>query len=161
MALQDIVAMGEFEDSDSVAELLRMAAEDARKLDRGRYEPASGEWHMPGTEKCFVCDAGAVVAIRYGYAPNEAVTDPSQVSDYAETRLQAINSARAGSFAEAYEYLGQDPRSQHVESWLSEKPMLMPSHPSFNGWDEFEKHLDSLQSVADVLDRFESDVGIH
>lgn len=154
-------AVAAFESSDSVAALVRMAVEDAGKLDREIYLPSGGDWHKPGCSSCLVCDAGAVIAARYGLARRESVWDPSAFGSPADVRLLAIDAVRVGNYTDAYDFMDQPERAGRVYGWMVEHGHRPPAQTDFVGWEPFEQHLRSLSRVADALDQFESEVSLH
>ena len=63
-----------------LSDLIEMAIQDARSLDRSAYEPNAREWHLPTNGICMVCLTGAMIAQTMGEDP-ETDTEPK---DYYE-----------------------------------------------------------------------------
>ena len=142
----------------SLAELIRVAVRDARQLDKAMYYPTASVWHDPDapTEehqpapRCRVCDAGAVMAGTLGGKPNDERA-PSDYNNRTGRALLALNHAREGDWEGAYLQLRQYERAHGVKHQLQPRPV----DTSYQGWSQFESHLDSMEPCADALERFE------
>ena len=155
-----------------------MAVADGRALDRAMYQPSAGQWHRanegtyleaedlcgceqcandranPIAPSCSVCLAGAVMA---GALAVDFTTDFSPgKSNFPNTEnaLRALDSVRCGDFYYAYSQLnlkeryGVTFRRQFLD-WGK------PENRNFGSWDEFEPHLDSVETFAVKLQEFE------
>ena len=131
---------------DKLSELIELAVNDARKLDRNKYVPYFGEYHevdlIAEPKICYICDAGAVIAgtlqadphvhvAAYDYTPNVG------------NKLKALDLARTGHYRQALAYLGMTdvgiltvPRSRYF---------------AYRNWEEFDKHLLQMKDVAQQL----------
>ena len=149
--------------NDSLADLVRAAIDDARKLDRRIYIPDSDYWHQPSrTEdrenvpdgKCFICLAGARIAGGMGIAPGKEYFPVTDADDDDYDRLRALDSARTGQWAEAYYHLSQPGREGAIRDALVNIPKPVDAH--FWQWEEFDRHLESLEQIAGTLEAFEA-----
>lgn len=81
--------------------LLRLAVKDAKKIAQKKgYQLDMANWHHPFLGKCYVCMAGAVIAIDLGAKPTNDV-DPYNFPPAVKEALQAIDSMRCGDFEDA------------------------------------------------------------
>ncbi len=135
--------------------LLAAAIDDARRLDRDCYRPASFRWHCPVEEgPCEVCLAGSVIARTYRSSRSLAML-PSMFSFPIYRKLYALENMRCGEWLNAYLTLYETPAPLAIEDRLLLLPM--PAHSEFDNWPEFDAHLDSLEPVVGELREIELD----
>ena len=133
---------------DTLAGLAEAAITDALALDPEIYRPKSQQWHNPNTEGCVVCLAGCIIA-RTLHAPVSRIRFPSYYPLQTENKLIALDAMRCGYWNRAFCFLyGRDPDFE-ISERLSSLPR--PAHVNFNGWDQFELHLASLESILPEL----------
>ena len=137
----------------SLAGLDQAAIDDAFALDRDIYFPKSRQWHSPNTEGCVVCLAGCLIA-RTLEAPVSRIRFPSYYPVEIGNRLVALDAMRCGHWNRAYYVLYGRDAVVEIGKRLSSLPR--PSHVNFNGWDEFELHLASLESILPELREIEA-----
>ena len=128
------------------SELLQLAIDDARRLDRINYIPDSSSWHRPlqkNPEICRVCLAGAVMAGTLKVSP-----DRSAAPDYVHEpghyhALVALDVMRRGLWNEAFNQLG-------IVAALPEG-LVTPRYTLFCTWEQFDVHLEDQQCNVEVL----------
>lgn len=141
--------------TDSLADLIRAAVEDARRLNRGRYFPQADVWHSPSTEgTCHICVAGAAIAGRLD-APMRHYSPDDFTDDDISGALHALDNAREGRWGDAYDALAQPRRARAMWDGAEEN-MAMLEDGEFQGWEAFDSHLECLEQAANALDDFES-----
>ena len=142
--------------------LLRVAIDDARNLDRIKYQPEYSRWHEPlGTDRCAVCLAGAVIAGSMGLSPS-VFCDPLEFERPVYRKLQALNEMRTGYFCLAWRVLhevGFQPVPEAVIEAFDSVPT--PNAADFVDWDEFDIHLESLEAIIPALRAVEEKVEPH
>ncbi|MCY4431131.1 MAG: hypothetical protein OXC11_12170 [Rhodospirillales bacterium] len=147
-----------------LSELVTLAVNDARGLDRTVYVPRYNEWHgrryvFDGDDhrliqeaKCAVCLAGAVIAGRELAGIQQTIC-PSDVADsYGDyrlyRRLMALDSVRLGNFYAAAQQM-IDSRNEPIalDCRLAEALRAIDAPPAatFDTWSEFEQHLTDLE----------------
>ena len=137
----------------ALAGLGKAAIDDAFALDREIYFPRSRQWHNPNTEGCVVCLAGCIIA-RTLVAPVSRIRFPSYYPVEIENKLVALDAMRCGRWNRACHVLyGREPVVE-IRERLSSLPR--PAHVNFNGWDEFDLHLASLESILPALREIEA-----
>ena len=143
---------------DTLSGLLEAAIAAARALDRRLYLPNHNEWHKSSFKDdrsivCEVCLAGSVVAQTLLISPGLTIS-PSDFQSSVCVKLSAINNMRCGMWDAAYELLYDDNPSIATKNLLQAIPR--PLHPTFDGWAEFESHLDSLEKTLPALREIDS-----
>ncbi|MCY4431132.1 MAG: hypothetical protein OXC11_12175 [Rhodospirillales bacterium] len=151
-------------DVERLSELVKLAVDDARKLDRDAYWPDAGRWHEPKPKDrtynemvCHVCLGGAVIAGR-GLADDYEDVTPGMVAakgsrgdmarnDSIYNRLVALDSVRQGLYHSAARWMQED-TSIALDSRLDNalNRIREPRHAKFRNWDEFGRFLDDLES---------------
>ena len=145
---------------DKLSELIRVAAADARGLSRDVYHPHYLSWHSPilaeddtfmdrvsrlPTARCQVCFAGSLLAGLESVKPDE-LWMPGRTSISFAAKMHALDWARNGSFMRAVECLG----------YMADDDMNarypMPCDIEFEGWDEFDRFLDSIVAISYLLE---------
>ena len=140
---------------DTLSGLLAAAIDDARRLDRDGYRPASFRWHCPVEEgPCEVCLAGSVIARTYRSSRSLDIL-PSMFSFAIYRKLCAIDNMRRGKWLNAYLTLYETPAPLAIEDRLLGLPR--PTHVDFKGWLQFNAHLDSLEPIMYELRAIELD----
>ena len=133
----------------TMAGLLTTAIEDARSLDRSIYFPNYDDWHDPSESKyCMVCLAGCIIAGQLQVQPSDRITSMSFDQD-TESLLDALDNMRCGSWSDAFVLIhGFNPPFTIIDRLHA---LPTPLYSQFYDWDEFERHLDSLQSTLPDL----------
>ena len=140
----------------TMADLLRQAIADARALSRDDYTPDYETWHhVPrdtaygDDDTCHMCLGGAMIAGTLGVEGGEHV-DPGDIADERWSRaLVALDSIRKGDYLKAHMYFYN---SLHNPGGQVLSGIPEPSAQRFLGWPQFERHLRSLEAVADALE---------
>ena len=140
---------------DTMSGLLETAINDARRLDPNSYRPRSSEWHTATEEgPCEICLAGSLIAGTFNSSPNTNMK-PWMFSAETEVKLEALDAMRRGSWLQAFLSLYDRRPARAIQERLCFLPL--PSCIDFNGWDEFNAHLDSLESIIPDLREIEAD----
>lgn len=130
--------------------LLEAAINDARSLDRATYYPFSREWHNAyrRSARCKICLAGCIIAGSLNIAPDINV-DSSSFDHQTESLLDALDQMRYGIWSKAHRLIYGDIASNDLRDYLYALPQ--PSRSNFDGWDDFDVHLASLESFLPRL----------
>lgn len=145
---------------EKLSDLIDLAIEDARSLNRTVYQPNYTVWHMAEPEYCNVCLAGAMLAGTLG-EPSDMTTAPEHYSDDWNNALVALDSVRNGLYFEALIDLGveddgyadaaQVPNDVEDARLAFNSALPQPVEEDFHSWEQFDQHLASLEAVADAL----------
>ena len=138
---------------DTMNRLLTVAIEDARKLPPELYEPQSLRWHsLTPYDLCQVCLAGAVIAGTLK-TPRDRTVYPQQLLGDATRKLESLDFIRRGEWLRAFKcfYL----RWPKIAAGRLLHHLPSPSDTHFDGWDEFNRHLDSLEAIVPKLREIE------
>ena len=139
----------------TLCSLLETAIADARRLDRTQYKPRYGDWHNPNSQGvCEVCLAGSYLAGSLGCSSKSRLA-PWNFSCSTQRTLETLNSMRCGAWQEAYRMFYQRNPSFELAMRLVRLPV--PFKADFIGWQEFEAHLLSLESIIPKLRLIESE----
>ena len=152
---------------ETLSGLIRLAIDDARTLRQSQYHPHWSVWHQRGDHSnappsslekrmCNVCLAGAVIAGTLS-ADKEKKREPANFSKYGKTSqwergLRALDFVRRGtpgyyeSAISMFLGRGNPPRG------FKSHDIPGTEYPDFVGWDQFEKHCESLHAVADAFE---------
>ena len=136
---------------NKLSELIMVAVEDARKLDRKTYWPHFASYHVahPKHGGCAVCDAGAVMAGTLGLDPTTTAM-PVDFHDSVERKLLALDLARQGGYSAAIELImDRDCEKGHED--LNEEDFEDSPYQDYEDWDEFECHLQHMEDIARQL----------
>ena len=133
---------------ETLSGLLTSAINDARQLDRSRYLPSARQWHVHQENQCQVCLSGAVMAASLEADPLIELV-PSDFPHNAMHKLYALNRIRCGNWIDAWVFLHGSPPSLLIRNRLSDLPSPRFSH--FDGWDQFDAHLLSLELFVPQL----------
>lgn len=139
---------------DTMSGMLAVAVKDARKLPRALYEPQSMRWHsFTPHNTCQVCLAGAVIAGTLK-TPRDRTVYPQQLAGDATRKLESLDYIRRGEWLMAFKcfYL----RWPKIPAGRLLHHLPTPSDTHFNGWDEFSRHLDSLEAAIPELREIEA-----
>ena len=147
---------------ERLSELVKLAVDDARKLDPDAYFPNAAKWHEPMGQgegngvRCHVCLGGAVIAGR-GLADDFEDVTPGMVAakesrgdmtrnDAIYNRLVALDSVRQGLYHSAARWFQPAP-SIALDSRLGDalNRIQPPQHRDFRGWDPLGLFLDDLE----------------
>ena len=131
-----------------LSDLIEMAIQDARSLDRDIYEPNAREWHLPTNGICMVCLTGAMIAQTMGEDP-ETDTEPKDYYEEGWTEaLYALNEARSGEYGYALIVMGMK-LPEPAEDFRWRYPQ--PRNQDFRTWEELDDHMASLEDVIRAL----------
>ena len=134
---------------DTMNGLLVTALNDARSLDRYRYMPNWEQWHNSTIRSsCEVCLAGSIIARSFRMPPENDI-HPVLFSDLTFQKLEAVESMRSGDWWHAFVCVYDGPPNDAAEKLILS--LDAPRKGDFSGWDEFETHLESLQSFIPKL----------
>ena len=138
---------------DTMACLLETAITDARALDRKVYTPHYDKWHQPYFEgRCFVCLAGSFIARTLEIHHTDRATARTfdrRTSDL----LDAIDHMRHGRWNFAFQLVYRQAAPNNLYEQLMKIPA--PEHSNFFGWDQFDKHLASLDEIIPQLQQID------
>ena len=139
---------------NTLSELLATAIADARRLDRNQYQPRYRNWHFPNSQGfCEICLGGSFVAGSLGCSPAKEAS-PWDFPRKTHAKIEALNAMRSGAWIEAYRLFYQRNPTEVVAFRLVRLPV--PARPHFLGWEEFDVHLKSLESLIPKLREIES-----
>ena len=146
---ENAVLLEQFKLPDMMAGLLETAINDARGLDRYRYMPDSDHWYNTSNRSsCEVCLSGSVIARSFRIPPNRDCV-PHMFSELTMRKLEALDSMRSGHWWHAFVCVYDHFPNRFVESQIL--ALKVPQQSDFQGWDEFETHLSSLQDFLPQL----------
>ena len=130
--------------------LMKAAIDDARTLDRTTYYPFSREWHNAyhRSSRCKVCLAGCIIAGSLNIDPQVSV-DSASFDKRTESLLDALDQMRYGIWSKAHRLIYGDVASNDLRDYLYALPQ--PARSNFNGWDDFDVHLASLENFLPRL----------
>ena len=138
---------------DTLSGLLATAIDDARQLDRTLYHPRSGEWHTAWEHRpCQVCLAGSVIAGSLGASHHQTLY-PNSFRGPIRNRLESLDYMRHGKWILAFKALYQRHPNLSTARRLNRLPR--PDNKNFNGCQEFDSHLDSLEAIFPDLQQIE------
>ena len=148
----------EFAQLNRPSELIRVAVTDARSLDRSKYSPNAVKYHSPSEKYgCCICDAGAVMAGTLNASFMDIKT-PYRYPREIQRRLSAINQLRIGNLAGALLVLNVGRSLRYLNSLrddgkrVSSEISFKPSDAWFSDWKGMDRHLDSMEKYADLLE---------
>ena len=134
-----------------LSDLIEMAVEHARSLDRDAYRPNAREWHRaePHTGTCMVCLSGAMIAGAIGEDPMRDAEPSDYHREWKWTKaLYALDETRRGDYGHALIFLGMTPPVPPGDfRWRYPQPDAQ----EFQTWEEFDVHLASLEEAALAL----------
>lgn len=129
--------------------LLEAAIKDARAIDRSRYMPFSEEWHNAlNSSVCEVCLAGSLIAQTLRI-PFDLDFAPFMFSETTMRKLEAVDSMRCGFWRRVFDLLYATAPSKTISDKL--EALGMPDNADFYGWGEFDRLLNSLESLVPRL----------
>ena len=142
---------------EKLSDLIRLAIADGRKLHQERsdnYYPNHGVFHRFMSHReddyfkeepfgvCHICLAGGVMAgtlqVPFG------TMSPRNMSPEWYKALIALDYVRTGAYRMALNAFYTLDRHYDLATWTRAEPV----NPTFQGWDQFLDHLDSLEAVA-------------
>ena len=134
-------------------QMLALAVADARRIDRNDYLPSFGDWHTPKDNGlCAICLAGSVLAGTLEVSPHcQAI--PFLRNNAYFRKLQALDSSRCGEWLDAFHFMHRKWPSGITRSRL--QSLAAPSHPLFQGWKQFDAHLDSIETFVPLIREIE------
>ena len=142
---------------NTLSETLALAINDARQLDRTLYHPHCRFWHGYNTDfrdRCVVCLAGSIISQSFKTDRN-ICTSPSDYPIEINRKLSAINLCRIGDFLSAFQTFYNRVPAQD-EQWDRLNRLAVPRHYDFIGWEQFDAHLDSIESIIPLLREIEN-----
>ena len=129
--------------SYTLSGLLNMGITAMQGLDRAVYRPEWDVYHLAQDEKCYVCFAGAVLALEH--EPDQTVFGCEQ-DEPLNIVISVLNSLRQGRVDEAVRFLGNDERA--IPDHLFEVEV---KNAYFEGWNEADLFLDEMEWLRDEL----------
>jgi hypothetical protein len=130
---------------EKASALLRIAVEDARKLQKTKgFKLNMRDWVAPKGKACEVCMAGAVMVCRLGVRTDRYVMPDS--TDF-EDALECINSMRCGRFSEHIDTYDAD-RLRALNECTSLVRSKYREHLGYAPWHVYLKCADILESVG-------------
>ena len=145
---------------DKPSELLRLAVDDARALDRTKYIPEYSTWHvyffmeLQGRElesHCQVCFAGAVMAGTLK-VPRKTTMRLEYFPESTQTKLDALDFFRQGDPFHALATLGCLPKEEDIRMQL-DKDLPQVNHNHFYDWVSFDKFLEQIEGMIVALQK--------
>ena len=134
----------------NLPDLIELAIRDAEGLDRDMYYPFSSVFHSsnyPEHGFCNFCLSGAVMAGTLNRPYNEDHY-PSRVYNgrkHNAAQLNALDAVRTGNYISAAEWLGYELTNDEISEL---KLLPAPKEPFFDGWKEFDEHIESLKEIS-------------
>ena len=130
---------------DTMAGLVEAAIIDARLLDHNTYLPRGDHWHYSGNPPyCTICLAGSLIAGRLNFPP-DSTASPCTFDAATKSKLNALSCIRLGMYLPAFRVIHKKAPTPHITELLHSLPKPFCSH--FNGWVEFNFHLNSLERL--------------
>ena len=130
---------------DTLHELLSTAISNARSLSRDQYRPRYDKWHTVNDDGlCEVCLTGGVMAAALGSSADINL-QPCLFPPSLRWKLEALHFMSIGHWVHAYGLVHLVVPCLFTEARLSCLPA--PAHSRFIGWEPFESHLMSLESI--------------
>ena len=145
---------------EKLSQLIRIAIEDGRGLNREEYEPDSSLYHMPLIGKagdnqiCYVCLGGAVMVETLNVDPSDSIW-PSNLPARWHDAILALDRVRVGDYMEAvriYTYPTIEDSIRLESEALKFEDVPGPADAHFFGFESFSAHLDSLEDIADQIE---------
>lgn len=134
-------------------QMLALAVADARRIDRNDYLPSFGDWHTPTDDGlCAICLAGSVLAGTLGASPHSQAMPFLKNNAYFR-KLEALDSSRCGKWIEAFCFMHRKPPTGITRTRLHSLPA--PSNALFQGWEQFDAHLDSIETFIPLIREIE------
>ena len=139
----------QFQLPSTMSSLLEAAIKDARNIDRSRYMPFSEEWHNAlNSSVCEVCLAGSLIAETF-LIPFDLDFAPFMFSDVTMRKLEAVDSMRCGFWRRVFDLIYAEVPNKAISDKL--EALGMPDNADFYGWGEFDRLLNSLESLLPRL----------
>lgn len=136
------------------SQLLNIAIDDGRALDKHRYFPDAQWWHMPQKINfhtvCTVCLAGAVIA-KTLVAPHTMNRSPARYRTL-QHQLLALDEFRKGNWLEGMHMLHLNTVNMTIDQNHVVASLMPCSYRNYVGWDEFYNFLDELSEVSEQLE---------
>lgn len=146
--------MNDFTLTETLHETLSLAVTDARKLDHRLYEPRYFYWHSPDNGLCLICLAGCIVAGSLATERDREIL-PCSFCYQTHRKLQAVNACRVGDWSYAFHTFHRYHPS--IESQARLESLDAPDRIDFNGWEAFDAHVRSIESIIPLLAKIELD----
>ena len=136
--------------------LIRLAVDDARKLDRKVYKPSFRSWHEPvrtrekhNGQHCLVCFGGAVMAGTLRRPANKYCTPFMDGLGVVHKQLNALEEFRLGNVLSGVRFMGitvTQEQAREMKRWDVSK------YKAFNSWEHFDLFLSHQLSIAHRLE---------
>ena len=138
---------------DTLHQMLTLAVADARSINRNHYIPSYGDWHTPKEHGlCAICLAGGVLAGTLSVSPRSEAM-PFLLNNAYFRKLEALNSSRCGEWIDAFHHMHRIWPAGITRARLKSLPP--PSNPLFHGWDQFDAHLESIETFIPLIRNIE------
>ena len=164
-----------------LSELIRLAIKDGREIDRVKNYPRSSVWfevndfnnigtHEEIQEKiktsedkeikiCSMCLAGVVIRGTLNIDPNDIKSGEychilNRWSPEWRKALNALDQVRSGDYGDAIEDFFNIELDDEEHEEIS-KALPSSQYGSFQGWEEFDKHINSLEEIANLIERLD------
>ena len=137
-----------FDEIDTLHGLLRVALDDARKVDRDVYLPVKLQWHYADTGKqCEVCLAGFVMVRHLRANPWESLL-PAVYREQTQRRLLAIDALGRGEVETAWSHL-HPAISPPYQELFEQAEAVAGAH--FNSWEDWDAEMPVYERLHDAL----------
>lgn len=137
---------------DTPSELIRLAVADARALSRERYHPNAQTWHESFGGRCYICDAGAVMAGTLRLDPDSRIDLGTPYCPWtADThgKLAALDCFRRGFIHHGLVEMGiRPPAGADAMS----REAAHSANRNYDNWQEFDAHLEDMERTAAWLE---------
>ena len=146
----------EFLEASKLSDILRIAINDMRSLDRDKFEPDSAKWCSPEMtdsgelDKCLVCLAGAVIAVGVsngvlgGGLPVSEKFLPAHFDLKTQQKLLALDWLRAGLVGDAFRSV-----KRPVPNTLPWQVRIENMY--FDTWEQADKFLEEMELLQAML----------
>ena len=156
---------------DKPSDLIRLATNDARHLNRAYYIPDSGLWHAPdqdtgGKVSCLISFSGAVMARSLNASDfNPLSTTPEMFFNPDSARLKFLDCIERGKTTEALSHMGAGYSPDANEDAIAEIDELRKTDARFRtgddtniilgylDWATFDQFLVLMERIADIFEK--------
>ncbi len=139
---------------DTLHELLSTAIANTQALDRSQYRPRYDKWHTVHDDgRCEICLTGSVMAVTLSRSPDTNL-QPCMFPPSLRWKLEALHFMSIGHWVHAYGLVHLVVPCLFTEARLSYLPD--PAHSRFIGWEQFNAHLKSLESIIPQVREIET-----
>ena len=132
---------------NKLSALIKVAVNDARKLDHTIYSPDSMSYHdTRRSDTCYICDAGAVMAGTL-HVDRKKEVFPDEFPHSIEIKLYALDLARQGSYVGALVELGVENININGVTGV-----CVSIHHNYTTWKQFDRHMNVMEKAAQQLE---------